>query len=280
MYMLVAAGVAIGATAGSSTADTVTLQPAKDNTLISNGISSNGQGQLFSGRTGTNGQGTILRAVMAFDVACAGIPQGSTITGATLTLTLYGVSGGASDETHTLHTLLADWGEGESLGGGGQGAPPTEGDATWDNTFFPDQFWTVAGGDFAAAASADTVVPQDAPALCVWGSTVRMQNDVQRWLDDPAVNYGWLLMGNEDDLFTARRFASRENQPIGEQPTLVIEFDPPSCGADLNGDATVDVVDLLDLIAGWETTLGDLDGDCVTDVVDLLEVLGAWGPCP
>jgi len=57
------------------------------------------------------------------------------------------------------------------------------------------------------------------------------------------------------------------------------------CPADLNGDGTVDVVDLLLLISQWGECppegpcLGDLDESGVVDVLDILSLLGAWGPC-
>lgn len=55
------------------------------------------------------------------------------------------------------------------------------------------------------------------------------------------------------------------------------------CPADLTGDGSVDVLDLLDVLSAWgacEDCPGDLTGDGQVDVLDLLEVLGAWGACP
>jgi hypothetical protein len=56
----------------------------------------------------------------------------------------------------------------------------------------------------------------------------------------------------------------------------------PTCPADINGDNTVDVLDLLMLLAAWAATSGpeDINGDGLVDVLDLLEVIAAWGPCP
>jgi hypothetical protein len=45
------------------------------------------------------------------------------------------------------------------------------------------------------------------------------------------------------------------------------------CPADLNGDGIVNVNDVLDLIAGWNTPNGDVDQDGDTDVNDLLLML-------
>jgi hypothetical protein len=59
------------------------------------------------------------------------------------------------------------------------------------------------------------------------------------------------------------------------------ECEPPPCPADLNGDATVDVTDLLQLLGAWGTSGGpaDLDADGVVNVGDLLILLGDWGAC-
>ncbi len=52
-----------------------------------------------------------------------------------------------------------------------------------------------------------------------------------------------------------------------------------TCAADVDGDGSVDVVDLLLILGSWGTPGGDVNGDGTTDVVDLLIVLGAWGGC-
>lgn len=58
-----------------------------------------------------------------------------------------------------------------------------------------------------------------------------------------------------------------------------------ACTGDLNGDSTVDVLDLLILLGNWgpcnpdETCPADLNSDGTTDVLDLLILLGNWGAC-
>ena len=61
---------------------------------------------------------------------------------------------------------------------------------------------------------------------------------------------------------------------------ITVEGAPP-CPPDINGDAVVDVLDLLALLAAWGNPGGpaDINGDGIVDVLDLLEVLAAWGPC-
>ena len=121
-----------------ASAASVTLAPSKDNTLIQVTAAnvqqlSNGQGDIFVGRTNQDGQGPATiskrRGLIAFDVAGSGIPAGATITA--VSLTVRDVMGLNGDRATNLHRITADWGEGSSFFSGGVGAPATEGDATW-----------------------------------------------------------------------------------------------------------------------------------------------------
>jgi hypothetical protein len=200
---------------------TVVLAPSKDNTLFqdASGGRSNAVGQhLFAGATRSR---SLRRALLAFDVA-AQVPPGSRITRVTLTLAIsMTVAGPAST---SLHRVTADWGEGTSDAGDssdGGGAAATAGDATWLHTFFPDRFWSTIGGDFEAAA--DATAPA-AASSSTWESA-GMSARVQQWLDQPATNFGWIVIGNEASPTTAKRFDSREVQPPTSRPSLTIEFE-------------------------------------------------------
>jgi hypothetical protein len=46
---------------------------------------------------------------------------------------------------------------------------------------------------------------------------------IQGWLDQPATNFGWLILGNEDQSPTAKRVDSRE-APAATRPILTVEF--------------------------------------------------------
>ena len=56
-----------------------------------------------------------------------------------------------------------------------------------------------------------------------------------------------------------------------------------SCPGDLNGDGSVDAIDLLALLSAWGPCAdprdcpGDLDGDGAVNVPDLLQMLNSWG---
>ncbi len=55
------------------------------------------------------------------------------------------------------------------------------------------------------------------------------------------------------------------------------------CPADVDGDGTVSITDLLSLLAAWGPNPGhpaDIDGNGTVAMPDLLALLAAWGPCP
>ncbi len=59
----------------------------------------------------------------------------------------------------------------------------------------------------------------------------------------------------------------------------------PSCPADLDGNGSVGILDLLALLAAWGDCpakgecWADLNGDATVGILDLLELLANWGPC-
>jgi hypothetical protein len=66
---------------------------------------------------------------------------------------------------------------------------------------------------------------------------------------------------------------------IGPYTAAVFSQSPP-CIADLSGDGTIGVDDLLQVIGAWGSEGGDVNGDGLTTVDDLLTIINAWGPCP
>ncbi|TVQ55700.1 MAG: hypothetical protein EA377_03025, partial [Phycisphaerales bacterium] len=69
--------------------------------------------------------------------------------------------------------------------------------------------------------------------------------------------------------------------------TVRVEQEITVCAADLTGDGTVNVFDLLLLLGQWGSCeaapesecAADLNGDGVVNVFDLLELLAQWGDC-
>jgi spore coat protein A, manganese oxidase len=213
--------VALGGIAPNlARADVININPVKDNTLYeyvpADGDLSNALGDHFF--TGETAVGELRRGVLAFDIA-GSVPAGSTITGVTLTLNMSRTPSGTS-RTVELHRLLADWGEGTSdaTANEGQGAPATANDATWRHRFYNSIFWTTEGGDFSGTVSASQSV--GAIGSYTW-SSAQMVADVQSWLDNPTINFGWLVRGDESGNATAKRFDTRES---ASPPVLTIQY--------------------------------------------------------
>jgi spore coat protein A len=206
-------------------AATATIFPSQDNTVAQE-LPDNSSGacnSIFSGMTDND---VVRRALLQFDILDA-IPTGSTINSVTLGM-LVTRGDNHADSTYTLHRVTTAWGEagenetpnGCGVKGGGQGEPAVAGAATW-NSAMHDQApaWGTAGGDFGIA-SGSTLVNDTAP---VWASTPTLVSDVQGWLDNPGTNFGWILIGDEINPTTARRFDSREGV---SKPALVVDFTP------------------------------------------------------
>jgi hypothetical protein len=220
----------------ATSADTITLVSSRDTTLFQEAPSnSDGAGRsMFVG----DAQGPTRRALIGFDIA-GNIPAGSIVTSVQLGLVL---EGKAQNESMMrpieLRRLLADWAEGttgQGTGGLGTGrgfpTPANGTTATWSHRFYNTVPWTAAGGDFAETASGITMVGLIPNMPTVWDSTPAMVNDVQSWLDSPATNFGWLLLGDEFTAHAARRFFTREAANMAFRPTLVVAFTPPNLAA-------------------------------------------------
>jgi hypothetical protein len=220
---LLALAAAVGFLGGNlASAGTININPSKDNTLYEYnpdmGDLSNALGTHFF--TGTTAMNALRRGVLAFDIA-GNIPPGSTITAVSLSANMSRTPVNTAYVVE-LHKLLADWGEGTSHASGqeGRGAPATPNDATWRHRFFDTIFWTTQGGDFSATVSASQMV--GGIGQYTW-SSAQMVTDVQGWLDNPASNFGWLVLGDEVSVPTAKRFDTREST---NPPVLAITYIP------------------------------------------------------
>ena len=234
------------AAAGPLLAATVTINPVKDNTLYEpiqqDGFADRSDGAgptMFTGKVkdaqNQAGQVAVRRAVLEFDVAGT-IPAGATIDSVQLTLYCDKVAQPTNFNVG-VHRALSEWGEGTSNTGNsqqGRGEPPTTNDATWRHTFYPSQFWTNQGGDYALTASATRAV--GSTGTYTWGSTSGMVSDIQTWLNSPSQNHGWIVIGTETQTQTTKRFATRENSTVNNRPRLVINYTPQTIqGACCNG---------------------------------------------
>ncbi len=181
-------------------------------------------------------------AVLRFDIA-GNVPPGSVINSATLTMTVTR-SGDNQDAPMTLHPLSGSWSAGvvncDAVRGGGQGLDATTGDPTWLDAQYQQVAWSTPGADFGVA-SASSLVGVGNGSEGIWDSSSNpaMLLDVQSWSDDPANNFGWIVIADESRSSTARRFSSSEGNST---PTLVIDFTGDGFGCCFaNGDCSIQV---------------------------------------
>jgi hypothetical protein len=67
-----------------------------------------------------------------------------------------------------------------------------------------------------------------APGPYAWGSTPALVADVQEWIDDPASNFGWILISDEATR-SAKSYLSREAGSNG--PRLTVQYTTPFTAA-------------------------------------------------
>lgn len=210
-------------------ADIAELSAIQDTTLFEDnaGGLGNGAGQyLFVGRTwDENGIDKLLRrALIKFDLGS--VPVGSTINSVSFSFTIDKVPPAATSAIISLHTVTASWGEGASNAPGpeGRGTIAQVNDATWLHRFFNTELWNAAGGDFVAQPVASEPI-SSSPQSVTFATSPQLVAAVQAWVDNPAANHGWVLLGDEVFPQNARRILSRENQNPGT-PLLSIDFTP------------------------------------------------------
>jgi hypothetical protein len=126
----------------------------------------------------------------------------------------------------SLHRVTSDWGESTSFAGGSQGggAPAATGDATWLHAFYPSAHWT-PGGAFTPLTSGSVMVSTE--GAYTWPSTQQLVADLQSFLDTPAANFGWILIGDESAASTSKRFSTREEPQAALRPLLTVEYTVP-----------------------------------------------------
>jgi hypothetical protein len=209
--------------------NSVALISSADTTLTE-GAPTNNLGREPFFNVGTTEHLSRNRGLFRFDLT--GIPPASTLLSASLILqVVHEPNNGFEPSEMDLHRMLRDWGEGyeETTVSPGLGRPATTNEATWNSPFaFTGLAWAQPGAaigiDYAAAASDSVFVYGVADSPYVFSST-NLLTDLQIWVDNPAANFGWLLISTaEGSPFTARRFGSREEP--GSEPTLEIEYAP------------------------------------------------------
>jgi hypothetical protein len=279
------------AAAGPAGADQVVLAPAADTTIYRNAALptepySNGIGDgLFVGRTSNNADVT-QRSIIRFNLSA--IPAGSIVTAAELTFSVISGGTGLTSAPVRLQKAAESWGTGASNSFGGSGASSQANDASWFHRFYPGTLWATVGGSYSATVSATVNVPRTQGSV-VRFNTAGVVADVQAWVNNPATNFGWFVLGNETTRGSARRLASSEHVTASIRPSLRVTFTPPpQCSGDLNQDGNVDQDDvayLVNVIGGGTNPAGanpdfNSDGNADQDDVAALINVVAGGPCP
>ena len=232
--------------ASVSYAADLAIPSVRDNTLYQgqadggppDGERSNAKGpNLWSGK-GSNGN--LKRSALFFDCASV-IPAEATITSAVLVLTLDRAQPNVGPTKINIHRLVDDWGEGTSdasfVDGGGRGTNATTGDMTFTHTFFPGSLWVTAGGEFVAQASAGAAAkwpafsdgPPYRPTNHLFSgggdsTSLLLEDDIQKFVDGVYPEYGWILVGDETQQPTSKRYMSREATEENQRPILLVGF--------------------------------------------------------
>jgi len=210
-------------------ADVLTLQPVADTTLFQVAPDNNLGGATFF-NAGTAGNGNRNRGIVLYDVT--GIPVGSVITEVAVSFEV--VRQPATDMESSLFSLrrvFQPWAEGaqvpENEASPGLGAPAGPDEATWNSRGIGGQAWSQPGGE-AGVDYSDTPSALTSSAgqgeIVTFETSSELIGDINSWLNQPAANFGWMLVTESEDVGkTARSFASRES---GFGPTLTIFYTP------------------------------------------------------
>jgi len=261
--------VAFGAPAVSAQ-HVAEISASKDNTLFedNDGLLSNGQGiYIFAGMTARNEK---RRALIAFDIASA-LPPDALVD--SVHFQIFMDKSLAGDVPVSLHPMSVAWGEGASdaPANEGGGVVAADGDATWIHSFKPSMTWTTPGGDFDTDASATTAI--GGSGTHIWYSTSAMVADVSSWLSDSSANFGWMIVGDESQPVTAKRFGSRHAADAAHQPVLRVFYTSNSTASEKTELPTAFRFD-----SAWpnpfatSTTVGftvERPGRFVLDVIDM-----------
>src|SRR5947208_2287951 len=165
-----------------------------DTTLQSAYPSENfGDGTSF--QAGGRRKGGAARGLLRFDLSSS-VPAGSTVNSVTLTLSITATPAGGPSSFFDLRRVQASWGEGNKTDHGG--SPATAGEATWTSRLTGSSLWISPGGDFSGVVSASRSMGGD--GSYTFASTANLVGDVQSWVNNPANNFGWIVMSESENI--------------------------------------------------------------------------------
>jgi len=213
---------------GNAQSLSVSLNPSKDNSIFSENPnnSSGASSNLYIGLTGALNNNGRQRGLLQFNLSS--IPNNAQIDSAVLRIPVI-ASANSNNLTHTftIHRLLKDWGEGVANDGLGRGEAALSNEATWLSNYHSSSLWTNPGGDYVAIASASAGAKYDFPLQYGTWRGAGVKADIETWLASPATNYGWVVIGQENVIKSAKRFTSRE-ETFFPKPALLIYYKVPA----------------------------------------------------
>jgi len=203
---------------GLAAAEEMTLPPLVDATISEKNLSTSlgNDTTLDAGTTGPNEGFKKNRALIRFDVA-ASLPSNAIVTSASLTLTLV-ASATTTNLWFSLHKVLQEW---------------SESAVTWTNRLSPPAPWNTPGAappsDYSGSISQSNLITSGSvPAVFTFESNPAMIADVQSWLNNPAQNFGWILVCELEELErSVKKFASSERVTETNRPYLQVQFTLP-----------------------------------------------------
>ncbi len=202
------------------------FNPIKDATIYSeNTYFGNGAGEHLI--AGTDFYPHDRRALLEFDIASA-LPKYSTIKGTNLILYCnYAYPGYESFGYYVdLLPLMDEWGEAGSNPSDIEetGIPAMTGDVTWDYAYYDYDPW-MSGGNYGGSVGSSYVT---SPGTFYTWTSNEMTGNVQAWLDHPEINHGWLLRGDEVQVYSAKWFTSKDSPDSGSWPLLTVYYTEPT----------------------------------------------------
>ena len=194
---------------------TLEIQPSEDTSIYENNPdASNGQGEFLI-------VGDDARSLIRFDLEEAGVPRGSTVIDAVLTMNLD--RPGSEPVEIELFRVFSAWGEDDSdaFGDEANGAPAEPKDATWNNRLFHGGQWDTPGGDFDSDLVSSAAMVTRRGDWEWFGN--RLVDDIQAWVDDASANFGWIVTAAEEKL----AFISSDSNHRAVRPRLELTYEVP-----------------------------------------------------
>lgn len=167
-------------------------------------------------------------------------------------------------------------------GGGGCEAGWT---ADCQGTCFPDEVYKawIADGycDDGAYIPADYGCTECPAGVAIWLNCEEFSCDGGDCDCGPADPVGACCFGADCFESTELECSGNGGEWQGDNTTCEIGTCGVPCPADVDGNGSVDVSDILAIVGAWGTndSAADVNGDGTVNVSDILEVVSSWGPC-